>query len=95
MVHHLAIFNNWTMRGSSFKQIKLSKSLENTRKTQKTAHKGLFCSLQSNSAPHELQQLFTGKATIVLKSLPAVVLLLTASEKENLRTEREDKTVLN
>ena len=32
MIHHLAIFNklNWSMRGSSFKQIKLSRLLENT-----------------------------------------------------------------
>ena len=30
MIHHLAIFNNWSMRGSSFKQIKLTKSLEST-----------------------------------------------------------------
>ena len=33
MIHHLwhlAIFNNWSMRGSSFKQLELSKSLENT-----------------------------------------------------------------
>ena len=34
MIHQLAIFNklNWSMRGSSFKQIKLSWSLENTEK---------------------------------------------------------------
>ena len=34
MIHHLAILNNsvnnWSMQGSSFKQIKLSQSLENT-----------------------------------------------------------------
>ena len=32
MIHHLAIFKklDWSMRGSSFKQIKLSRSLENT-----------------------------------------------------------------
>ena len=32
MIHHLAIFCklNWSMRGSSFEQIKLSRSLENT-----------------------------------------------------------------
>ena len=36
----------------------------------------------------QLQQLFTGKESIVLKSLPAlVVLYFTASEKDNLRTE--------
>ena len=41
----------------------------------------------------QLQQLFTGKESIVLKSLPAVVVLsysyFTASEKENLWTERK------
>ena len=39
----------------------------------------------------QLQQLFTSKESIVLKSLPAVVVLsyFTASEKENLRTERK------
>ena len=32
MIHHLAIFNklNWSMRESSCKQIKLSRSLEST-----------------------------------------------------------------
>ena len=41
----------------------------------------MFCSPQ-------LQQLFTEKESIVLKSLPAaVVLYFTASEKDNLRTE--------
>ena len=36
----------------------------------------------------KLQQLFTGKESIVSKSLPAVVVLyFTASEKDNLRTE--------
>ena len=35
----------------------------------------------------QLQQLFTGKESIVLKSLPAVIdLNFTASERENLRT---------
>ena len=44
MIHRLAICNklNWSMRGSSFKQIKLSRSVE----IQKIAHKGLFCSPQ-------------------------------------------------
>ena len=36
----------------------------------------------------QLQQLFTGEESIVLKSLPAVVVLyLRAGEKDNLRTE--------
>ena len=26
MIHHLAIFNNWSMQGSSFKQIKIHKT---------------------------------------------------------------------
>ena len=43
----------------------------------------------------QLLQLFTGKETIVLKSLPAVVLLyFTASEKENLRTERKQNYLI-
>ena len=38
----------------------------------------------------QLQQLFTGKESIVLESLPAVVVLryFTASEKDNLHTGR-------
>ena len=43
----------------------------------------------------QLLQLFTGKETIVLKSLPAVVVLyFTASEKENLRTERKQNYLI-
>ena len=44
----------------------------------------------------QLQQLFTGKESFVLKSLPAVVALgyFTPSEKENLRTERQQNYVL-
>ena len=46
----------------------------------------MLASVKSSS----IMQLFTGKETIVLKSLPAVVALyFTASEKENLRTERK------
>ena len=60
------------MRGTSFKQIKLSKL---NQKVQKTAHKALFCSLQSNPAP-----------AIVYGF---VLSYFTASEKENLRTERK------
>ena len=40
MIHHLAIFNNWSMQESSFKQIKIHKL--NSQKIQKTAHKCLF-----------------------------------------------------
>ena len=47
----------------------------------------MFCSPQPISQI-QLQQLFTGKESIVFKSLPAVdVLYFTASEKDNLRTE--------
>ena len=44
----------------------------------------------------QLQQLFMRKESIVLKSLPVVVVLshLTASEKENLRTERKQNCVI-
>ena len=40
MIHHLAIFNNWSMQGSSFKQIKIHKL--NSQKIQKTAHKFVY-----------------------------------------------------
>ena len=44
----------------------------------------------------KIQQLFTGKETIVSKSLPAVVEVsyFTASEKENLRTKRKQNYVI-
>ena len=40
--------------------------------------------------------MFTGKESIVLKPLPAVVVLsyFTASEKENLRTERKQNYII-
>ena len=70
------------MRGSSFKQIKLSRSLENTEN----------CTLRvcfARLSQIQLQQLFTGKQSIVLKSLPAVVVLyFTANEKDNLRKQK-------
>ena len=69
------------MRGSSLKQIKLSRSLEN--KENCTYGFGF-----ARLSQIKLQQLFTGKESIVLKSLPAVVVLyFTASEKDDLRTE--------
>ena len=76
------------MRGSSFKQIKLSKV--NHYKVQKSAHKDLFCSLSQI----QLQQLFTGKESIVLESLPAVVVLsyFTASERK-ICVQKDNKTV--
>ena len=61
-------------------------------KLLKTAHKGLFCSLQANPAPAIVyRQRFSH-----LKSLAAVVVLsyFTASEKENLRTERKQNYVI-
>ena len=68
------------MRRSSFKQIKLSRSVENTELHIRVCFARL--------SQIKLQQLFTGKESIVLKSLPAaVVLYFTASEKDNLRTE--------
>ena len=81
MIHHLAIFNkvNWpSMQGSSFKQIKLSRSYK------KLHIRVCFARLSQI----KLQQLFTRKESIVLKSLPGVIVLyFTASEKDNLRTE--------
>ena len=76
------------MRGSSFKQIKLSKL--NHYKIQKTAHKDLFCSLQTNPAP----AIVTGKESIVLESLPAVAVLryFTASERK-ICLQKDDKTM--
>ena len=62
------------MRGSSFKQMKLSQSLGY-----------LFCWPQTNPA---LDSNCLREESIFLKLLPAVVVLyFTASEKENLRTE--------
>ena len=56
-------------------------------KLLKTAHKGLFCSLQANPAP----AIFYGQRFNRMKSLAAVAVLsyFRASEKENLRTERK------
>ena len=55
----------------------------NPYKIQKTAHKGIrFARLRQI----QLQQLLRAESNL-LKSLPAVVLFFTASEKEDLRTE--------
>ena len=61
-------------------------------KLLKTAHKGLFCSLQANPAP----EIFYGQRFNRMKSLAAVVVLsyFIASEKENLRTERKQNYVI-
>ena len=51
MIHHLwhlAIFNNWSMRASSFKQLELSKSLENTENFTKRF--ALLASVKSSSS---------------------------------------------
>ena len=73
------IFNklNWSMRGSSFKQI--------IRKYRKLHITVCFVRLSQI----RLQQLFTGKSQLFWSlTLPAVVVLyFTASEKDNLRTE--------
>ena len=75
------------MRGSSFKQIKLSKSLEK----QKTAHKGFFCSAAVKSSSGNCLR----AKTIVFEVTAAVVILyFTASEKENLRTERKQNYLI-
>ena len=70
------------MRGSSFKQIKLSQSLENTENC--TLGFVLLASVKSSCSNclREKSQLFWSL------TLPAVVVLyFTASEKDNLRTE--------
>ena len=61
-------------------------------KSLKTAHKGLFCSLQANPAP----EIFYGQRFNRMKSLAAVVVLsyFTASEKENLRKERKQNYII-
>ena len=61
-------------------------------KLLKTANDGLFCSLQANPAP----EIVYGQRFDRLKSLAAVVVLsyFTASEKENLRTERKQNYVI-
>ena len=82
MIQHLAILS----LPSPCEGLRLSKlNSADHRKIHKIAHKGIcFARLRQI----QLQQLFTGKESIVLKSLPTVVVLyFTASEKENLRTE--------
>ena len=76
------------MQGSSFKQIKLSKL--NHQKIQKTAHRICF----ARFSQIQLQQLFTGKESIVLESLPAVVVLryFTASERK-ICVQKDNKTM--
>ena len=77
------------MRGSSFKQIKLSKL--NHYKIQKTAHTLRICFARFSQI--QLQQ-FTSNESIVLESLPAVVVLryFTASERK-ICVEKDNKTM--
>ena len=86
MIHHvallLALITQWiTGPCEGLHSSKLNSA--NRYKIQKTAHKGIcFARLRQI----QLQQLLQAES-IVLKSLLAVVLYFTASEKENLRTE--------
>ena len=82
MTHHLAILR----LTCPCERIRLSKlnSADHYRKYRKLHMRVCFARLSQI----QLQQLFTGKESIVLKSLPAVVVLyFTASEKDNLRSE--------
>ena len=82
MIHHLAILR---LTGPC-ERIRLSKlnSADHYRKYRKLHIRVCFARLSQI----QLQQLFTGKESIVLKSLPAVVVLyFTGSEKDNLRTK--------
>ena len=72
------------MRGSSFKQIKLSKL--NHWKIQKTAHKDLFCSLQSNPASAIVYGQRVDCFGVTAGSCRSP--LLHSERKENLRAER-------
>ena len=80
MIQHLAILS----LPSPCEGLRLSKlNSADHRKIHKIAHKGIcFARLRQI----QLQQLLQAES-IVLKSLLAVVLYFTASEKENLRTE--------
>ena len=82
MIHHLAILS---LTGPC-EGLRLSKlnSADQSRKYRKLHLRVCFARLSEI----QLQKLFTGKESIVLKSLPAVIVLFfTASEKDNLRTE--------
>ena len=78
------------MRGSSFKQIKLSKL--NHYKIQKTAHTLRICFARFGQI--QLQRWFTGKESIVLESLPAVIVCryFTASERK-ICVQKDNKTM--
>ena len=79
------------MRGSSFKQIKLSKL--NHYKIQKTAHTLRICFARFGQI--QLQRWFTGEESIVLESLPAVIVrrYFTASERK-ICVQKDNKTML-
>ena len=83
--------NNCSMRGSSFKQIKLSELHESLEKNRKLHIRIFFASFSQI----QLQQLFTGKESIVLESLPAVVVLryFTAYERK-ICVQKDNKTII-
>ena len=84
MIHHLATFNklDWSRPCEGLRLSKLNSA--DHQKIKKIAHTGLFCSPQSNQAA----AIVYGKESIVLKALPAVVVLyFTEGEKDDLRTE--------
>ena len=77
------------MGGSSFKQIKLTKSLELYLKYRKLHIRVCF----ARFSQIQLQQLFMGKETIVSKSLPAVVVLYYTASERKICLEKENKTI--
>ena len=79
MIHHLAILS---LTGPCKGLREANQTQPIIRKYRKLHIRVCFARLSQI----KLQQLFTEKESIVLKSLPAV-LYFTASEKDNLRTE--------
>ena len=71
------------MRGCSFSKL----NSPNHEKILKTAHKGLFCSLQSNPAP----AIVYGQRNNCFEVTAVVVLYFTASEKENENENENEK----
>ena len=90
MIHHLAILKTGPCEG--LHSSKLNSANWIIRKYRKLHIRVFFYRFSQI----QLQQLFTGRESIVLKPLPAVVVLsyFTASEKENLRTERKQNYVI-
>ena len=85
MIDHLAIFNNRSMQGSSFKQMNSA----NYYKIQKTALKGLFCLSQSNPAPAILSVLYFTQLRFLLLFCVRNRNFHSAVEKQNYVTENE------